>query len=219
LACVRDSTGRVVEASLGVQGPIRGVQPFAPHSDIRLQAVRIAPEWSQALLRADPAEHANGIAPYALLNPSRASRLYDRLLRTTCAREALRLLIQEVGELHEASSLRRETTLAQAAAGMIRAHRGSLALDRMARAMSISERHVRRLVHEAAGVGPRELHRILRLNRAVLEADRCASPRWARIALDAGYCDQSHMIREFLALTGHTPSELHRGRQAENQAD
>jgi AraC-like DNA-binding protein len=30
-------------------------------------------------------------------------------------------------------------------------------------------------------------------------------PDWAWLALDGGYADQPHLVREFRALTGHTP--------------
>ena len=36
-------------------------------------------------------------------------------------------------------------------------------------------------------------------------------PRWARIAAECGYFDQSHFIHEFRAFAGATPSQFLRG--------
>jgi AraC-like DNA-binding protein len=38
------------------------------------------------------------------------------------------------------------------------------------------------------------------------------APRWARLAVAAGYYDQPHLIREFRSLAGLTPGEVHRER-------
>jgi len=36
--------------------------------------------------------------------------------------------------------------------------------------------------------------------------------RWAEFALDAGYYDQAHLVRDFRELAGATPSEVFRRR-------
>jgi AraC-like DNA-binding protein len=40
-------------------------------------------------------------------------------------------------------------------------------------------------------------------------------PQWARIAADAGFCDQSHLVRESRALCGMAPAAVDRERRAE----
>jgi AraC-like DNA-binding protein len=36
---------------------------------------------------------------------------------------------------------------------------------------------------------------------------RSAVPAWSATALECGYCDQSHMIRDFIAFSGFSPAE------------
>lgn len=62
--------------------------------------------------------------------------------------------------------------------------------------------------YEMAAVRVRFLH-------AVIAADRAVDPGWARLAADAGFCDQSHLVRESRALCGLSPGEVHRERRAE----
>ncbi len=78
--------------------------------------------------------------------------------------------------------------------------------------LSISERQLRRRVHEATGLAPKTLHRILRfqgfLALAQLALHRRGTPvahGLGRLAADAGYADQSHLARECRRLTGLSP--------------
>jgi AraC-like DNA-binding protein len=41
---------------------------------------------------------------------------------------------------------------------------------------------------------------------------KAPAPDWARVAVDCGYFDQSHLIRDFLAFSGYSPAEYFRQR-------
>jgi AraC-like DNA-binding protein len=79
--------------------------------------------------------------------------------------------------------------------------------------LSISERQLRRRCRAAVGVGPKELHRILRLQgfvaRVRASIDRLDAPdvALARWAVEAGYHDQAHLSHECRRLLGVTPGE------------
>ena len=57
---------------------------------------------------------------------------------------------------------------------------------------------------ESIGIGPKDFARTVRLQHALLLAT--ASQDWGRIARDAGYYDQPHLIADFRELIGLTPS-------------
>ncbi|GAA5176027.1 helix-turn-helix transcriptional regulator [Pseudonocardia eucalypti] len=80
--------------------------------------------------------------------------------------------------------------------------------------LSISERQLRRRCRAAVGVGPKELHRILRL-RGFSARVQASIARWgdadvdlARWAVETGYHDQAHLTRECRRLLGVTPGEF-----------
>jgi len=79
--------------------------------------------------------------------------------------------------------------------------------------LSISERQLRRRCRAAVGVGPKELHRILRLQgfvarvRASIDRPDSRDVELARWAVEAGYHDQPHLTRECRRLLGVTPGE------------
>lgn len=61
---------------------------------------------------------------------------------------------------------------------------------------------------------PREIERIVPVGR-------CEQPDWADVAAGCSYFDRPHLIRDFRALTGETPSEFVRnqGRMSMNFTD
>jgi AraC-like DNA-binding protein len=80
--------------------------------------------------------------------------------------------------------------------------------------LSISERQLRRRCRAAVGVGPKELHRILRFQgfiarvQASVAQQGAADVELARWAAEAGYHDQAHLSRECRRLLGATPGEV-----------
>jgi len=80
---------------------------------------------------------------------------------------------------------------------------GSERIATIADELGVSERHLRRLFHDDLGITPKQYGRIARLRRVLLH-DRPATS-WSQLAIESGYFDQSHMIREFGDLLQVTP--------------
>jgi AraC-like DNA-binding protein len=80
--------------------------------------------------------------------------------------------------------------------------------------LSISERQLRRRCRAAIGLGPKELHRILRFQgfiarvQASIARPDAVDVDLARWAVDVGYHDQAHLSRECRRLLGVTPGEF-----------
>jgi AraC-like DNA-binding protein len=80
----------------------------------------------------------------------------------------------------------------------------------VADALGYSPRQLHRRLLPVFGYGPQHLSRVLRLVRAVADAD--TGTRWSDVAQRAGFVDQAHLVREVRALAGVTPTELRRER-------
>ncbi len=80
---------------------------------------------------------------------------------------------------------------------------GEVRMEKVAERLGITGRHLRRAFTESVGIGPKEFARTVRLQRALRRAT--TSKDWARIAADAGYYDQAHLIADFRELVGLTP--------------
>jgi AraC-like DNA-binding protein len=80
--------------------------------------------------------------------------------------------------------------------------------------LSISERQLRRRCRAVVGVGPKELHRILRFQGFVARVQASVAQQGAsdvdlaRWAVEVGYHDQAHLSRECRRLMGVTPGEF-----------
>ena len=96
------------------------------------------------------------------------------------------------------------------AVALLRQARGGVGVRETAAALGVGERRLQRAFDHAVGLGPKTLARVLRFRRVVRAIGRArvagAPIPWAALALEAGYADQPHFIREFRALAGLTPA-------------
>lgn len=105
--------------------------------------------------------------------------------------------------------------LVDAAVAAIRRARGALRISALADELGISHDPLEKRFRRAVGASPKQLASLLRL-RSVLDARAAAGDRarvdvsWSRLALAAGYFDQSHFNREFRAVTGASPARFFR---------
>lgn len=71
-------------------------------------------------------------------------------------------------------------------------------------------RQLERIFECQVGLSPKLFARVARLRLALELSARTTVPDWSSIAVDAGYFDQSHLIRDFRSLTGETPAGFKR---------
>ena len=83
---------------------------------------------------------------------------------------------------------------------------------------SMSRRTLQRLFSEYIGVGPKWVIRRFRLHEAAGRIDAGAAVDWSRLALELGYADQTHFIKDFKAIVGKTPAEYGRRRVSASNA-
>ncbi|MDE6139868.1 MAG: helix-turn-helix domain-containing protein [Alistipes sp.] len=73
----------------------------------------------------------------------------------------------------------------------------------------LGKRQFERLFNWHVGMNPKEYMSIVRFQKALRQMQlHSAEICYAQIACASGYADQSHMIREFRRLCGHTPVSL-----------
>ena len=110
--------------------------------------------------------------------------------------------------LRSAESLVRSSVDVPGLARWVRSHPTSLTVDTLAHAAGVSRRHLSRVFRPVVGVSPKRYCRLARFQAGLRYAGAGTGVRWARVASELGYADQSHMIAEFRELSGLTPEVL-----------
>lgn len=85
---------------------------------------------------------------------------------------------------------------------------GNTTVEGTAETLGLSSRHLRRLLIQHSGLGPKDHQRVMRLRRFL------DNPRpLALAAATSGYADQSHLAREVKRLSGLSPTAVRSERQ------
>jgi AraC-like DNA-binding protein len=80
-------------------------------------------------------------------------------------------------------------------------------VDEVARRHAVSTRTLQRLFRRHVGVGPKWVLRRYRLHEAAEQLAAGERRDWTSLALDLGYFDHAHFIRDFRAAVGRSPAE------------
>lgn len=126
-------------------------------------------------------------------------------LRGAAARVAL---VQDFVADQVALHLEDRDALVESCVARIDAEPATVDIAQLAADAGLGRRQLERRFADVVGVGPSLLASIFRFRRVfdLLQRDRAAP--WTEAALEAGYFDQSHFIREFKRFVGCTPTEF-----------
>jgi AraC-like DNA-binding protein len=92
----------------------------------------------------------------------------------------------------------------------IAADRSLRTLDDVATRWNMTPRTLQRLFNQYVGIGPKWVINRYRLHEVLERVDAGNAVDWTQLALELGYFDQAHFIRDFKALVGCPPAEYAR---------
>jgi len=210
----RRDNGEPIDWTPIIIGPKLRAQNFVLVPGRELAAIKIKPEWAGPLLGVDPIAIEDRVGDLAVVAPRLAERLGDALSRTRSAADVVQVMTAMLARLR-ADCRTPPSAITSNALDLLRDTGGRTSCERVASTLGLSDRRVRRHVHDATGIAPKTYSRAIRFVAAMVGADRLVKPSWADLALSAGYCDQSHLIRDCLALAGVSPQRLHAERRRE----
>jgi AraC-like DNA-binding protein len=166
--------------------------------------VHLRPGGAFPLLGAPPASLTDKHANLEAMWGAQAAELRERLCTARDLGERFRLLDDElVRRLRPAVRQRDAVRVALRRLALTNARVGRVASE-----IELSSRQLIQIFTAEVGVAPKAFARTWRFQRAFALARRDKAPDWAQLALHCGYCDQSHLIRDFVALSGLSPSAL-----------
>jgi AraC-like DNA-binding protein len=81
-------------------------------------------------------------------------------------------------------------------------------LDYFVRNSYLSHRQFNRKFTERIGIGPKEFLRVIRFYDAYMLKNRFPDKDWLAIAVQCGYHDYQHLVKDYKTFTGHTPAKF-----------
>jgi len=178
------------------------VVPLAGHVD--LLGVRFRPGGALPFLNVPLHELADRHVTLDALWGTRAATLVDAVATTPPAQRvsALERMLLAGRALPAA-----DHDLIHRAVALLRRTRGGIGVRLAAQALGVGERRLERAFDLAIGLSPKRFARVVRFLGAVREIGRRATRPGAPVALELGYSDQPHFVREFKRLAGVTPAQ------------
>ncbi len=73
--------------------------------------------------------------------------------------------------------------------------------------LKLNKRTLQRLFRQYVGISPKWMIKRYRLHEAAEQLAAGSVTDWPKLALDCGYFDQAHFIRDFKSIVGRSPAE------------
>ena len=100
------------------------------------------------------------------------------------------------------------TAIVRRCADALERSHGAMPIDELQEISGLAERQLQRLFKEHAGMSPKRLARILRLDYLLTAVRNLDAVDWHELVLTLDYCDQPHLIREFRDFVGMSPASF-----------
>jgi AraC-like DNA-binding protein len=189
-----------------------------PRQRASLLGVHFRPGGAFPFLGISPAEIVDSHVPLGDLWGSGGRSLREQLLEAGSPNEQFRIV--EAALLRQLQRARPCHPAARAAVAAFRAGGDDVRVAEVATAVGLSHRRFIEVFEKEVGLTPKLYARLQRFHRAKARiATLEVPPSWAAFALECGYFDQSHMIRDFVGFSGISPTSYLRGRTDETMFD
>ena len=102
---------------------------------------------------------------------------------------------------------------------VIKQSHGTLSIRQLSDHIGISQNHLGTLFKRVVGTSAKELARLYRFEHVLRAIDHTHPIDWTQIAQQCGYYDVSHLNKDFLAFTEHSPTDYLHLRQRVHTED
>ena len=186
-------------------GQMRRHLLIAPTGKVQLVGVRFWPGGAYPFLRLPQDEIADRVIALDMVGGAMGRDLESRIREIPTTSGIVREI--EAALLARLSRFRARDEAELRAIDLILRSGGCLPIESLAEEMGIGFRKLDRRFNTRVGLPPKTLCRIIRFQRALRMIEReSARPDWVRIALECGYYDQPHFIKEFKTFAGTEPT-------------
>lgn len=196
--------GRSIQPRNFLVGQMTGPILISPSGAVELIGIRFHPGGTLPFLQVPLHEITDQVVELGSLS----SRLERELTRAASAAPSLPEKIAALERfLTRCLTNNKHDVRSMTLAAKIVAGAGLVPVDQLAHDAGISSRQLERRFLREIGIGPKLLGRIIRFQQ-VFRAVEVGNSAWSAIALECGYYDQAHLIRDFNQFARQTPAVL-----------
>jgi AraC-like DNA-binding protein len=186
-------------------------------SKVRFFGLHFKPGGAYPFLQLPLAEVSNRVVPLDAIWGNYSDEIRERLLAATTIQAGFALLERLL--LARLSEVPPSLCMVQHAVTEIAQFHGGLSIRALSDHLGVSQNHLGTQFKRLVGVPAKEVARFYRFAYALYLIDSAQSVDLTRIAHQSRFYDQSHLNKDFVAFTGHSPGEyvqLRRRVEAEN---
>jgi AraC-like DNA-binding protein len=183
--------------------------------DIQFFGVSFKPGGAYPFLRLPLSELHDGVVSLDALWGYLAAEVRERLYAVPTIQERFvlleQLLLARLSEALAKSSHDFQTV--HYALDQLRLQHGTLSIKALSDKIGISQNHLTTQFKRLVGGTPKEIARLYRFQHVLQMINPLQPVDWTQVAHQSLYYDQSHFNKDFMAFTGHTPTDYLRLRR------
>jgi len=188
-------------------GQLNSFKDIYSDNEISLVIVVFQPNGINQLLQIPANEFQDSITSTDAVFGKKVASLEERLSEQNDNEEKVKLLNQFFKTLISKKSESNQL-LINSSLDFILAHKGYFSVKQLVNHTGYTERHLERKFKECIGLNPKRFGNVIRLHHFLkLLKHKTEDLNLTAICYDAGFSDQSHLIKEFKKQTGITPTE------------
>ncbi|MEA9413858.1 AraC family transcriptional regulator [Flavobacterium sp. PL02] len=190
-----------------IYGQLNGFKDIYSGSEMSIVIVVFQPNGINQLLGITSSELRDTIITIDDIFGLEGIELQEKLSEQSTIQEKLSLLNLFFKTL-EAKKPMSNQLIAAASLDFIFKSKGQFSLKQLVDYTGYTERHIERKFTECVGLNPKKFGNIVKIHGFLkLLQNKSEDTNLTTISYDAGFSDQSHLIREFKKHTGMTPRE------------
>ncbi len=190
-----------------VFGQITTPLEIAPTGASGIVAARFEPDGFSSFHTLKATQMENRAVPLEELFGEEGSLLEKRVLEATTSESRIGIIQRFLLERVRNQEL--INRIASASVELLLQLRGQVNVEVLAEKQGISRRQLERRFAETIGLSPKQLSRMVRLQAAVKAMEQKSYNTLAALAVENGYFDQAHFIRNFKEFTGMNPGQFY----------
>lgn len=174
-------------------------------TDTRLYGVRFKPSGVYPFWRRPMSALYNQVVPLETVWGCFAAEIQERLHSSPTIEAGFTLFEHLL--LTRLSEESHHQTIVDYCLAQIASRQGALSVRELSHHIGISQNHLGTQFKRIVGTSTKEMARLYRFEYVLKSVAPSHTIDWTRLAQEAGYFDQSHLNKDFLAFTGHNPTD------------